>query len=71
MYIFQRERPDARSDVTHRSVFAQLAERREGFLVGLANPVNHLLRVWTQHVTLRALLLLLVLLLLVSVISDR
>lgn len=61
---------DCQCRATDRSVFAQLAERREGFLVCLANPVDHLLCVGTQHVALCALLLLLILLLLVPVVSH-
>lgn len=53
---------------THRSVFAQLAEGGERLLVGLAHPVDHPLGLGTQHVALRALLLLLVLFLLIAVI---
>lgn len=56
---------------TNRSVFAELAERRESFLVCFANPVNHLLCVGTQHVALCALLLLLILLLLIPVVPHR
>lgn len=58
------------SRVTDRSVFAQLAERGESFLVGLANPVDHLLSIRTQHIVLYALRLLLVLFLLVPVIPH-
>lgn len=61
---------DCQCRATDRSVFAQLAERWEGFLVCLANPVDHLLCVGTQHVALCALLLLLILLLLVPVVSH-
>lgn len=55
----------------HRSVFAQLAERREGLLMRLADPVDHLLRLSAQHVALSTLRLLLILLLLVPVVPHR
>lgn len=60
-----------KSHATDRSVFAQLAEGGESILVCLANPVDHLLRVRTQHVALCALLLLLILFLLVPVVPHR
>lgn len=71
LFTSKKTNPQHQCYATDRSVFAQLAERRESFLVCLANPVDHLLCVWTQHVALRTLLLLLILFLLVSVVSDR
>lgn len=53
-----------------RSVFAQLAQRWESILMCLANPVDHLLRVRTQHVALRTLLLLLILFLFIPVVPH-
>lgn len=63
--------PDCQCHGTDRSVFSQLAERGERFLVCLANPVDHSLCVGTQHVALCALLLLAVILfLLVPVVPH-
>lgn len=57
--------------LTHRGVFAQLAQRRKGVLVSFSHALNHLLRVGTHHVALGTLRLLLLLLLLVPVVPDR
>lgn len=57
---------------TYGGVFAQLAERREGLLVSLADFVDQLLQLAAQLVALgQHHLLLHVLLLLVSVIAHR
>lgn len=57
---------------TYGGVFAQLAERREGLLVSLADFVDQLLQLATELVALRQHHLLLhVLLLFVSVITHR
>lgn len=55
---------------THRSVFAELAERGEGLLVGFAHLLDELLHLGRDDVALRALRLGHVLLLLVPVIAD-
>lgn len=57
--------------LTYCGIFSQLAERREGLLMSFPHSLNHLLCVWTQHVTLWTLLLLLVLLPFVPIISNR
>ena len=57
--------------VSHRGVFAQLTERGESLLMGLADTFDHLLGLGTQHVDLSTLWLLLLLLLLVPVVPHR
>lgn len=58
--------------VTYSGVFAQLAQRGEGFLVSFANFIDQLLQLSAQLVALREHHLLLhVLLLFVSVVTHR